>query len=67
MVNCKQMDEIHHLFGLLCYILCCKKQTNVYFNKLNESEEFEDEEDFHVNGATYLEKFPFVRHFTVVF
>ena len=34
MVNCRHMNEINQLFGLVCYILCSKKQTSVYYNKL---------------------------------
>ena len=82
MVNCKHMDEINQLFGLLCYILCSKKQTSVYFDKLNQlekcvkgeinvsinvPEEFEDESDNHLNGVTYREKSPFGRHFDLVY
>ena len=39
MVKCKQIDEINQIFGLLCYVLCCKKQTSVYCNMLNQLEE----------------------------
>ena len=40
MVNCRQMNEINQLFGLICYILCSKKQTSGYCHKLNQLEEF---------------------------
>ena len=36
MVNCKHMDGISQLFGLLCNILCSIKQTNL--DKLNQLE-----------------------------
>ena len=82
MVNCNQMDEIDQIFGLLCYILCCKKQTSAYCNMLNQleewvkgdititsnaPEEFESDTDVHVNGVTYREKSPFGRHFELVY
>ena len=38
MVNSKQIDEINQIFGLLCYVLCCKKQTSAYCNMLNQLE-----------------------------
>ena len=37
--NCRQVNEINKLFGLVCYILCSKKQTSVYYKKLNQLEE----------------------------
>ena len=82
MVKCKQIDEINQIFGLLCYVLCCKKQTSAYCNMLNQleecvkgditvssnpPEEFEDETDVHVNGVTYREKSPFGRHFELIY
>ena len=43
MVNCRQMNEINQLFGLICYILCSKKQTSdiilLNYHKLNQLEE----------------------------
>ena len=39
MVYCKQMNEIHQLLGLVCYILCSKKQNSVYYNKLYQLED----------------------------
>ena len=35
MVNCRHMNEINKPFGLVCYILCSKKKTSVYCNKIN--------------------------------
>ena len=82
MVKCKQIDEINQIFGLLCYVLCCKKQTSAYCNMLNQleecvkgditvssnaPEEFEDETDVHLNGVTYREKSPFGRHFELIY
>ena len=67
---------------LLCYVLCCKKQTSAYCNTLNQleecikgditvssnpPEEFEDETDVHVNGVTYREKSLFGRHFDLIY
>ena len=65
--NCKDMDEMNQLIGLLCYILCPKKQKSVYFDKLyqlkrcvksennvsvNVPEEFEGESDNILKGVT---------------
>ena len=70
MVNCRQMNKINLLFGLVCYILCIKKQTSVYYNKLNQLEECikaeinvsndvpnesEDETEVKSNAVTYRE------------
>ena len=82
MVNCRQLNEINQLFGLVCYILCSKKQTSVYCNKLNQLEEFitaeiivsndvpnefEDDTEFKSNAVTYREKSPFGRHFEMIY
>ena len=82
MVNCRQMNEINQLFGLICYILCSKKQTSVYCHKLNQLEEcikseiivsndvpneFEDETEVKSNAITYREKSPFSRHFELIY
>ena len=70
MVKCKQIDEINQIFGLLCYVLCRKKQTSAYCNMLNQlekcvkgditvssnaAEELEDETDVHVTFGRYFE------------
>ena len=82
MVNCRQMNEINQIFGLVCYILCSKKQTSVYYNKINQLEEcikaeinvsndvpneFEDETEIKSNAVTYREKSPFGRHFEIIY
>ena len=78
MVNCRHMNEINQLFGLVCYILCSKKQTSFYCNKLNQLEEcitaeiivgndvpneFEDDTEFKSNAVIYRDKSPFGQTF----
>ena len=81
MVNTRLMNQKNQIFGLICYILCSKKQISVYYNKLKQLEEcingennvsnhpneFEDETEVKSKALTYREKSPFGRDFEIIY